>query len=226
VSDASGIEIDGSRPFDIVLATANPYKAAEIGEIFGHFIGLDLNLLARPVEIPEVEETGTTLVENARLKAAAITRATKKMSVADDTGLFVDALDGAPGVHSARYAGDGATDRDNVERLLVEMDGVENRRATFRTVALAISADGGELVAMGEVHGTIAVAARGNHGFGYDPVFIPDELAGQTFAELETDEKHTLSHRGRAFRALAAMILQERLRDTRAAEAMTRDWTT
>ena len=204
-----------SRParLKIVLATANSHKVSEIKEILGQQTELDLVLIPRPGDIPEVEETGETLVENARLKALAILRATNTSSVADDTGLFVLALDGAPGVHSARYAGEDATDRDNVEKLLVAMANVTDRRATFQTVALALMSDGREFYATGEVYGTIATTARGTNGFGYDPVFIPDEIPERTYAELETGEKHLISHRGRAFRALAGMIATPQLAD-------------
>lgn len=195
-------------PLEIVLATANSHKMSEIEEILGQQAELDLVLIARPSDIADVEETGETLVENARLKATTIARATDTMSVADDTGLFVAALDGAPGVHSARYAGVDANDKDNIEKLLVAMVDVTDRSATFQTVALAMTPDGQEFSATGELHGTIATAARGAHGFGYDPVFIPDEIPERTLAELETQEKHALSHRGRAFRALGAMIAE------------------
>ena len=198
-------------PLKIVLATANPHKVSEIEEILGQQTELDLVLIPRPSDIPEVEETGETLVENARLKATAITRTTNTSSIADDSGLFVVALDGAPGVHSARYAGEDAIDKDNVEKLLVAMANVTDRRATFQTVALVMMSDGREFCATGAVRGTIATAARGTNGFGYDPVFIPDEIPERTYAELETHEKHLISHRGRAFRALAGMIATQQL---------------
>ena len=196
---------------EIVLATANPHKVSEIEEILRQHAEIDVDLIPRPIEIPEVEETGVTLVENARLKATAVVRATNTMSVADDTGLFVLALGGAPGVHSARYAGVGATDTENVAKLLVAMSGVTDRRAVFETVALAMLPDGTEFLATGELKGTIATAARGGSGFGYDPVFVPDEMPGCTLAELTSDEKHRLSHRGRAFRALGAIIADAHL---------------
>jgi XTP/dITP diphosphohydrolase len=168
----------------------------------------DLDLAPRPAEVPDVDEIGTTLVENARLKAAAIAAATGEPAVADDTGLLVDALDGAPGVYSARFAGEGATYADNVAKLLRELDGVdpERRTARFETVALVRWPDGREIAVTGAVDGVIASAARGDGGFGYDPVFVPAEGDGRTFAELTPDEKHALSHRGRAFRALAAEL--------------------
>jgi XTP/dITP diphosphohydrolase len=187
-----------------VLATANPDKAAEIRAVLLD-AGLDVELVPRPDDVPEVEETGTTLEDNARLKAVALCEATGLPAVADDTGLEVDALGGAPGVYSARYAGDDATYADNVEKLLRELDGVEAsaRTARFSTVALAHWPDGREVAAIGDVEGLIATEARGGAGFGYDPLFVPSQGDGRTFAEMSADEKHSVSHRGRAFRTLA-----------------------
>ena len=191
----------------LVLASANPDKAAEIVAILGAAVpGLDL--APRPAGLADVDETGATLLENARLKAAAVAAATGEPAVADDTGLAVDALDGAPGVWSARFAGEGATYADNVARLLAELDGVapDRRTARFETVALVCWPDGREVVATGAVEGVIATEPRGGRGFGYDPVFVPSEGDGRTFAELLPLEKHAVSHRGRAFRALAAEL--------------------
>lgn len=185
-----------------ILATANRDKAAEIAAILGG----DVELVARPDDVPEVEETGTTLVDNARLKAAALCEATGLAAVADDTGLEVDALDGAPGVYSSRFAGPDATYADNVAKLLADLDGRTSRSARFRTVAIAVFPDGQEVLAEGTVDGHIAEEARGDAGFGYDPVFVPDEGDGRTFAEMTPAEKHAVSHRGRAFRALAANL--------------------
>ena len=195
-----------SEPRSLVVASANPDKAAEIVAILATVPGL--TLLPRPVSVPDVEETGTTLLENARLKARALADATGTASVADDTGLEVEALDGAPGVYSARYSGEHATYADNVAKLLAELEvagaaAPAARRARFRTVALVAYPDGSERWAEGEVTGVISPAPRGKGGFGYDPVFEPDGLDGRTFAELSADEKHAVSHRGRAFRALA-----------------------
>ena len=185
----------------LVLASANPDKAREIAAILDGF-----DLLPRPAHVPDVVEDGETLEDNARLKAVALVEATGEPAVADDTGLEVDALDGAPGVYSARYAGEGATYADNVTKLIGALDGATDRRARFRTVALARFPDGREVIAEGEVTGTIATEPRGDQGFGYDPLFVPDEGDGRTFAEMPPSEKHTLSHRGRAFRALAAAL--------------------
>ncbi len=188
----------------LVLATANPDKAAEIRAVLLD-AGLDVELVPRPADVPEVDETGTTLEDNARLKAVALCEATGLPAVADDTGLAVDALDGAPGVSSARYAGEDATYADNVEKLLGALVDVEApaRTARFSTVALAHFPDGREVAAIGEVEGIIATEARGSGGFGYDPVFVPVEGDGRSFAEMSAEEKHRVSHRGRAFRTLA-----------------------
>ena len=157
-----------------------------------------------------MEETGDTLEANARLKARAVAAAAGLPAMADDTGLEVDALGGAPGVYSARYAGEGATYADNVAKLLDELGSLPGgggaRRARFRTVALVAWPDGREVAAEGTVEGRIAAVARGGGGFGYDPVFVPDEGGGRTFAEMAAGEKHAVSHRGRAFRALAAAL--------------------
>jgi XTP/dITP diphosphohydrolase len=189
-----------------VLATANPDKAKEIAAILGD--GVDL--IPRPDSVPEVDETGTTLEDNARLKAVALVEATGEAAIADDTGLEVAALDGAPGVYSARYSGEDATYASNVAKLARELDGVppEQRTARFRTVAMARFPDGREVVADGVVDGVIAEAPRGSAGFGYDPLFVPAEGDGRTFAEMEPAEKHALSHRGRAFRELKRLLEQ------------------
>ena len=191
----------------LVLASANPDKAAEISAILAAAVpGLDL--APRPADLADVDETGATLLDNARLKAAAIAAATGEAAVADDTGLAVDALGGAPGVCSARFAGEDATYADNVAKLLEELDGVapDRRTARFETVALVRWPDGREVAATGEVEGVITTEPRGERGFGYDPIFQPLEGDGRTFAELLPMEKHALSHRGRAFRALAAEL--------------------
>jgi len=187
-----------------VLATANPDKAREIAAVLRE-TEVDVDLVDRPASVPEVEESGATLEENARLKAAALCEATDLPALADDTGLEVDALDGAPGVRSARYAGPKATYADNVTRLLKELEGValERRTARFSTVAVARWPDGMEVAALGTIQGLIAAAPRGTGGFGYDPVFVPASGDGRTFAEMSDAEKHAHSHRGDAFRKLA-----------------------
>lgn len=185
----------------LVLATANPDKVLEIAAI----LGPEVELVPRPGSVPDVVEDSDTLEANARLKAVAIVEATGEAAVADDTGLEVEALDGAPGVHSARFAGENATYADNVDKMLESLAGHPEpaaRRARFRTVALTRFPDGTEVVAEGVVDGWIATGARGVAGFGYDPLFIPVDGDGRTFAEMTPEEKHAVSHRGRAFRAL------------------------
>ena len=188
----------------IVLASANPDKAHEIRAIIGDAVVLE----PRPAHVPDVVEDGATLVDNARLKAVALCDATGLPALADDTGLEVDALGGAPGVWAARYAGEQATYNDNVAKLLGELAGVADaqRTARFRTVAMVRFPDGRELVGDGVVEGRIAREIRGDNGFGYDPVFVPIEGDGRSFAEMDADEKHAISHRGRALRALAAQL--------------------
>jgi XTP/dITP diphosphohydrolase len=193
-------------PLRLVLATANPDKGAEIARILEELapFGAALTLLARPAWVGEVDETGATLEENARLKAEALVAATGEAAMADDTGLEVEALHGAPGIYAARYAGEAATYADNVAKLLSALSSVPSgkRVARFRTVALARFADGTELVAEGVADGEIATEPRGSYGFGYDPVFIPVGGDGRTFAEMSPDEKRSCSHRARAFTAL------------------------
>jgi XTP/dITP diphosphohydrolase len=187
-----------------VLATANPDKAREVEAVLAAELP-GIELVPRPRNVQDVEETGATLEENARLKAHALADATGLPAIADDTGLEVAALGGAPGVYSARFAREGATYADNVAELLRRLEPIpaEGRRARFATVAVACWPDGHEVQARGEVTGQIAFEGRGCHGFGYDPVFVPDEGDGRTFAEMAPAEKHALSHRGRAFRTLA-----------------------
>ncbi len=186
----------------LVCASANPHKVEEMQAILGDAV----ELLPRPDGVPDVVEDADTLEGNARLKAAALAAATGLPAVADDTGLFVEALDGAPGVHTARYAGDEATDADNRRQLLAELEGADDRRAAFRTVAMVVWPDGRELSADGVCAGVITTVERGATGFGYDPVFAPADGGGLTFAELGPEAKHAMSHRGRAFRALLSAL--------------------
>jgi XTP/dITP diphosphohydrolase len=192
-----------------VVASANPHKVAELRQLLAESMP-DVELLPRPVDVPDVVEDADTLLGNARLKAHALARATGEAAIADDTGLFVDALDGRPGVHTARYAGENADDAANRARLLDELALVGGapaaRRARFHTVALAAWPDGTEIWAEGVVEGAIADAERGTGGFGYDPVFCPDGHAGLTFSELGLPVKQQISHRGRAVRALAVLL--------------------
>jgi XTP/dITP diphosphohydrolase len=195
----------------LVVATANPDKAAEIAAIVDDVARGRIELVARPGPAPDVDETGDTLEDNALLKARALVAATGLPAIADDTGLEVDALGGAPGVRSSRYSGEHATYDENVAKLLAELEAVgavdeTARRARFRTVAVASFPGGREVVAEGVIEGHIAPARRGSRGFGYDPVFVP-EGSDATFAEMTPAQKHACSHRGRAFRALAVGVL-------------------
>jgi XTP/dITP diphosphohydrolase len=191
-----------------VLATANPHKAQEMRDIL---TALGFDVLARPEDAPDVDETSQTLEGNALLKAQVLASATGEPALADDTGLFVDALDGRPGVYSARYAGRSASDADNVEKLLAELDGVPDtmRVARFRSVIAVAYPDGGYFTVEGLLEGSIAKSPRGSEGFGYDPVFVPAGASGRTLAELTAEQKNELSHRGRALRALAEKLTSE-----------------
>jgi len=190
----------------LVLATANPDKAAELQAILRDELDDLVELVARPHGVGAVEETGESLEDNARLKAVALVAATGEAAVADDTGLEVAALDGAPGVWSARFAGDNATYGDNVAKLLTVLEGEADRRAWFRTVVVCRFPDGTEIISEGVVKGEILAAPRGLSGFGYDPVFAPEGGGGRTFAEMSTEEKHALSHRGRALRSFVESL--------------------
>lgn len=188
----------------LVCASANPDKVAEIQDLLRGVV----ELLPRPESVGDIVEDADTLLGNARLKARAICDATGLAAVADDTGLEVDALDGAPGVHTARFAGEHATYADNRRKLLESLREVSSsaRTARFRTVALVAFPDGGEVWAEGVCDGLIAESERGARGFGYDAVFVPREGDGRTFAEMSVHDKHALGHRGRAFRALAELL--------------------
>jgi XTP/dITP diphosphohydrolase len=188
----------------LVCASANPDKVAEIQDLLRGVV----ELLPRPASVGDIVEDADTLTGNARLKARAICEATGLASVADDTGLEVDALDGAPGVHTARFAGEYATYADNRRKMLDSLRGVaaNARTARFRTVALVAYPDGSERWAEGVCEGMIAESERGERGFGYDAVFVPRDGDGRTFGEMTVEAKHELGHRGRAFRALAAVL--------------------
>ena len=189
-----------------VLATANPHKTEEMAAVLS---ALGIDVIARPAHVDEVDETENTLEGNALLKARALATVTRHVAVADDTGLFVDALGGRPGVFSARYAGESATYAQNVDRLLAEMATHQDRRAHFRTVIALVSPEGDELVVEGVLYGEITREPRGANGFGYDPVFAPDDASGRTLAELSASEKNDLSHRARALRTLAETLAEE-----------------
>lgn len=197
-------------PLRLVLATANAHKATEIRSILAA-AGVAVELVPRPADVPEVVEDAGTLEGNARLKAAALAAATGLPALADDTGLEVDSLGGAPGVDSAYYGGGDHDAIANVARVLDEMARVRraSRTARFRTAAMVCWPDGRETIAVGTVEGTIAHAPTGDGGFGYDPIFLPVGGGGRTLAQLTPEEKNALSHRGRALRALAALLARD-----------------
>jgi XTP/dITP diphosphohydrolase len=196
-------------PTRVVLASANPKKAAELREVLESTWVERVEVVARPDAVAEVVEDAADFVGNARKKAVALHRATGEAALADDSGLEVDGLDGAPGVRSARYAGEQATDADNLSKLRAALaslpEGHAGRRARFRCAVVLVT-DDAEVVAEGAVEGRIVAAPRGQGGFGYDPVFVPDDGDGRTFAEMTSEEKHALSHRGRAIAALAEAL--------------------
>ena len=180
----------------LLLATGNAHKVEELARILGG----RYDVVACE---PGVEESGETFEANALLKARAVRDATGELAVADDSGIEVDALDGGPGIRSARWAAG-----DEVGTLLRALDGVPEERRGCRYVCAAAVArpDGTEDVVRGAVAGTVADAPRGDGGFGYDPLVVPFEGDGRTFAEMTPDEKHAISHRARAFRALTALL--------------------
>ena len=186
----------------IIIASQNKGKIEEFYQLFKPFNVEILSLLDFPEPL-DVEETGKTFEENARLKAEAIAKAYDCVAIADDSGLVIDALDGRPGVYSARYAGEEKDDQKNIEKVLSELQGVpmEKRTAHFQCV-LAISFPGQSTrFVSGQCHGIITEEPVGTHGFGYDPIFyIPEK--GKTFAELDAGDKNQLSHRGKAMEAL------------------------
>ena len=185
----------------LVVASKNPDKIAEIEDVLGE-VGL-AGEIVRGLDWPDIEEIGDTLEENARLKARAVMEAVGLPAVADDTGLEVFALGGLPGVRTARFAGPGASYRDNVDLLLKKLDGAEDRRAQFRTAVALVMPDGSEILVDGALDGVITESPRGDGGFGYDPVF---EVEDRTLSEMGMAEKNTLSHRARALRALAEAV--------------------
>ena len=192
-------------PITFVAATANPHKLVEMRVALE---GVAI-LLARPEGLGEVPEVGATLEANARAKAVAVADFAGAAALADDTGLEVDALAGAPGVHSARYAGASADDAANVAKLLDALAGVPpgERTARFRTVVVARWPDGRDVAAHGVVEGYIATRRRGERGFGYDPVFVPSP-GDVTFAEMSLAAKSEIGHRGRALRRLAQLLAE------------------
>lgn len=194
----------------VVLASHNTHKIAELRALFRHEYGIEVVGLDEVSDLPEVEEDGDTFEANAVKKARVAADALKLPVVADDSGLVVDALDGAPGVYSARYAGAHGDDAANNDKLLRELAGVpvEKRSARFVSVLALVIPERPLIVVRGECPGRIAYAPRGTHGFGYDPLF---ELEGQstTMAELTLEEKGKISHRARALAALVQRLREE-----------------
>lgn len=187
-----------------VLATQNPKKLSELQSILAN-LGVEVvNEASLGVKI-EVEETGATFAENARLKARAVMEATGLPAIADDSGLCVDALNGAPGVYSARYGGEGLDDKGRYTLLLAALRGQTNRAAHFHTSVVCAFPNGDELTAEGDCPGAIAFAPMGDDGFGYNPVFFVPEKR-KTFAQMTLDERSAISHRGRALRAFAQVL--------------------
>ena len=184
----------------LAIATNNAHKLSEIRAILGDSFEQLLSLKDLGIDV-DVEETGTTLEENALLKARTICKLCKLPTLADDTGLMVDALDGAPGVYSARYAGEAHNDANNRALLLKNLEGKTSRRAHFSTVIAICYPNGDFITANGRVEGSILHEERGSEGFGYDSLFYSDEL-GKTFAQATPEEKNSVSHRGRALHAM------------------------
>ena len=192
-------------PAKIVMATGNPGKIRELARLLD---GLGVEIVAQSeLGVPDADETGTTFAENSLIKARHAAEATGLPAIADDSGLSVDALDGAPGVYSARYAGD-AGDEANNDKLLAALEGVEDRGAAFHCVATFVAPGEEPLVAAGEWRGEILQARRGDGGFGYDPLFFVPEC-GCSSAELPADEKNRRSHRGQALRELVRLLEQK-----------------
>jgi XTP/dITP diphosphohydrolase len=191
----------------LLLATRNPHKLRELREALP---GIEIDPLPDEVELPP--EEGETFAENALGKARAAHRATGRTAIADDSGIEAFALGGRPGVRSARYAGEGAGDDQNLTKLLDQVDAHEDRRVAYVCVIALVADDGDESLFEGRCEGTLAGEPRGSGGFGYDPAFIPDDTGSEderTMAELAPEEKHAISHRGRAARALAEHLGEE-----------------
>ena len=188
----------------IVLATHNENKVREVAAILA---GSGIEIISQRAAgvTDEAEETGASFEENSRIKALAAMTATGLPAIADDSGLCIDALDGAPGIYSARFGGENTPYPEKCARLLGMLDGADTRKARFVSAAVCCFPNGDELTAIGTVEGEIAFSMRGHNGFGYDPVFIPEGY-DKTMAELSDSEKNAISHRGRAFRAMAERL--------------------
>lgn len=186
----------------LVCASANQKKVDEIARLLPSWV----TLVPRPEHVGDVEETAPTLEGNAIIKAVEVANAAEEWAISDDTGLEVEALGGEPGVRSARYAGDAATDSENRALLLARLSEQTNRNARFRTVVALVNSKGEIHFVTGTCDGRIADSERGDKGFGYDSLFIPDEGDGRTFAEMTAEEKDAISHRGRALRQVPELL--------------------
>lgn len=185
----------------LIFATNNNHKKEEVSKLLP---GYEVVALSEIGITDEIQETGDTLEENALIKAQFVFKETGFDCFADDTGLEVEALDGRPGVYSARYAGEPADSQANIDKLLTELKGMNNRKARFRTV-IALIQNGQEVFFEGIISGTIIECMAGKAGFGYDPVFIPDGYT-HTFAQMSQEEKNKISHRGKAIQKLAEFL--------------------
>ena len=188
----------------LILASRNQHKLRELSQLMPY----ELEPLPEGIELPP--ETGTTFADNALGKARAAAAATGRPAIADDSGIEAAALHGAPGVWSARYAGDNATDAENLAKLLDEVPADGDRRVAYVCALAYVEPGGGEEVVHGRCEGMLALEPRGEGGFGYDPAFVPDDYPGddRTMAELASEEKDAISHRGRAARALASRLIE------------------
>lgn len=184
----------------IILATRNQGKVKEITELLNGY-DIEIKSLNDFGPIPTVEETGNTFEDNAYIKAHFTARVLGLPAIADDSGLLVEALDGSPGVYSARYAGEGATDKENNTKLLSKMEGKANRKAHFETALIIAVPRGPALTYIGKVEGEISESPQGNNGFGYDPLFYYPPMS-KTFAQMTGEEKNSISHRGKAIKEL------------------------
>lgn len=189
---------------ELIIASNNAHKIKEIKAILGNFFPRIVSMREAGLDI-EIEETGSTFKENALIKARTVSEITGKPCLADDSGLSVDCLFGAPGVYSARFAGEGHNDEDNIRKLLKEMANADDRRAHFNTTICLYYPSGRYLIAEGKAYGRILTEKRGENGFGYDPVFFSDEL-NKTFAEAGEQEKNSVSHRAKALLNLENML--------------------
>lgn len=185
----------------VIIATTNLGKVAEISELLSEF-----DIGPRPPHCPEIEETGASFLENAQLKAVGVSCYAGEVALADDSGLVVPSLGGEPGVNSARYSGESSSDQDNINKLLRQLEGSSDRAALFHCTVVLARRDLVWLPFSGEVRGRIASTPRGVAGFGYDPVFIPNEGDGRSFAEMSQGEKNSISHRAKAVRKLADFL--------------------